>query len=373
MWNLAIKTLLADPGKLGTALLGLTFTLVLVNIQGGLFIGLIRKVSLMVDNGDAHIWVGHRGMHNVDFAEDIPRWWVERIRGLPGVELAAPYLIGWSSMTLPNGSREAVVVVGTEPPALLGNAWRVRVGRAEDVIQPDAIIVDLMERPKLLWPRLGEVREIGGHRARIVAFSEGVMGFLVAPYVFTTIDRAARYCQKDPQFCSYLLVRARPGTDLEKLCAEIRARIPEADAYVRDDYSALSVDFWMRRTGLGISFGAATALGMLVGLVIVAQTMYAAVLDRMPEYAALKAMGATGRHLLVILQCQALFLATVAATLGMLAVFCVQWLYSTPRAPIWIPWWLSSGSCALAWLIASASAALPYRRLRAADPMAALT
>ena len=373
MWNLAIRTLLADRGKLSTALLGLTFTLVLVNIQGGLFIGLIRKVSLMVDNGDADIWVGHRGMHNVDFAEDIPRAWVHRIRGLPGVAAAIPYVIGWSSMSLPDGSREAVVVVGTEPPILLGNAWKLAQGRAVDVLQPDGIIVDLLELEKLQWPRLGEIREIGGRRARIVAFSQGVMGFLVAPYVFTTIDRAAAYCNKDPRMCSYLLVRAQPGTDVTRLVNQIRQRIPEADVYARDDYSRLSVDFWMKRTGLGISFGAATLLGMLVGLVIVAQTMYAAVLDRMPEYAALKAMGATGRHLLTILLCQAVFLASIACMLGIGLVAAIQWFYSTPRAPIWIPWWLASGSCLFAMLIASASAALPYRRLREAHPMAALT
>ncbi len=373
MWNLAIRTLLADRGKLGTALLGLIFTLVLVNVQGGLFIGLIRKVSLMVDYGDADIWVGHRGMHNVDFAEDIPRAWVHRIRGLPGVQAAVPYLIGWSSMTLPDGSREAVVVVGTEPPTLLGNAWKLAHGEAADILQPDGIIVDVLERPKLQWPELGEVREIGGRRARVVAFSRGVMGFLVAPYVFTTLDRAAAYCNKDPAMCSYLLVRATPGTDLDALAARIRQRIPEADVYVRDDYSRLSVDFWMRRTGLGISFGAATLLGMLVGLVIVAQTMYAAVLDRMPEYAALKAMGATGRHLWLILLCQACFLASLACVVGISLVAAIQWFYSTPRAPIWIPWWLSAGSCLFALLIAIASASLPYSRLRRADPMAALT
>ena len=40
----------------------------LVNVQGGLFLGLIRKVSLLVDQSDADIWVGHRRIHNVDFA-----------------------------------------------------------------------------------------------------------------------------------------------------------------------------------------------------------------------------------------------------------------------------------------------------------------
>jgi hypothetical protein len=36
MWILGIKALLADRGKLLTSLLGVTFSVVLVNLQGGL-------------------------------------------------------------------------------------------------------------------------------------------------------------------------------------------------------------------------------------------------------------------------------------------------------------------------------------------------
>lgn len=354
------------------ALLGLTFTLVLVNVQGGLFIGLIRKVSLMVDYGDADIWIGHRAMHNVDFAEDIPAAWVNRIRAVPGVAHAASYIIGWSSMSVPGGGREAVVVVGTEPPELLGNAWNVTHGRPEDVLRPDGVTVDVWELPKLGWPALGEVREIGGKRARIVAYTEGVMGFLVAPYIFTTLDRAAVYCRKPPGACSYILVRAKPGVDIETLRDVIRSRIPEADVYTRDEYSRLSVDFWMRRTGLGISFGAATLLGMLVGLSIVAQTMYASVLDRMPEFAALKAMGIRQSDLARVLLLQALFLSLAACALGMLIVAWIQLTFSSPRAPIWIPWWLSVGSCVAVTVVAGLSALPPYWRLKRLDPMLAL-
>lgn len=372
MWSIAVKTLKADPWKLLMSLLGLTFTLVLVNVQGGLFIGLIRKVSLMVDYGKADIWVGHRGMHNVDFAEDIPIGWVDRIRALPGVAEAAPYLIGWSSMTVPGGGREAVVVVGSEPPELLGNAWNVTHGSPAAVLRPDGITVDVYELAKLGWPRLGEVREIGGRRARVVAYTEGVMGFLVAPYIFTTLPRAARYCRKPPGSCSYILVRAAPGADVSRLCELIRSRIPEADVYPREDYSRLSVDFWMRRTGLGISFGAATLLGMLVGLSIVAQTMYASVLDRMPEYAALKAMGVRNRDLASILLLQAVFLSLLACGLGIVIVWGIQTMFSSPRAPIWIPWWLSTGSCCAICFVACVAALPPYRRLKRLDPMLAL-
>ena len=54
--KLAIRTLIYDRGKLIAALVGVIFSVVLVNVQGGLFIGLMSKASLLIDQGDADIW-----------------------------------------------------------------------------------------------------------------------------------------------------------------------------------------------------------------------------------------------------------------------------------------------------------------------------
>lgn len=368
MWTLAIRTLLDDRGKLLTALVGVVFAVVLVNVQGGLFVGLIRKASLLVDNGEADVWVGHRHMHNVDFPRDIPRRWVHRVRAVPGVAQAEPYIIGHSVMTLPDGGFEPVLVVGSDPASLLGNAWRIVGGRADDVRKPDGVIIDVFDADKIGNPQIGDIREIGGQRARVVAQSEGILGFLVTPYVFTTLDRAARYLQKPADKCSYFVVRLEPGADAATVCRGIKECLPEVEACTRDEYAAWSIDYWLKRTGLGISFGAATLLGLAVGLVIVAQTLYASVLDRLSEYAALKAMGATDRQVFSILSTQAVAMALVGSLVGLLIVLGCQTFVSTPRAPIFVPWWLSFGSVTLVLVICLAAAAAPYLRIRRIDP-----
>ena len=88
--NLAIRTLLHDRGKLIAGLVGVVFSVVLVNIQGGLFTGLMSKASLLVDRSQADIWVGHRGMHNVDFPHDIPLRWIHRVRSIPCLLYTSP-------------------------------------------------------------------------------------------------------------------------------------------------------------------------------------------------------------------------------------------------------------------------------------------
>jgi putative ABC transport system permease protein len=368
MWTLAIKTLIADRGKLLAALVGVVFSVVLVNIQGGLFFGLIRKASLLVDQGATDIWVGHKKMNNVDFPQTVPRRYVQRIRSIQGVKRAEPYLIGHSVMTLPDGGFEYVLVVGCEPATLLGAAVPTTSSDPDAIRRPDGILVDSEDALTIGSPRLGDIREIGRRRARVVGFTQGILGFLVTPYVFTTIDRAAEYLGRGSQEASYFLVQVADGVSPKEMCRRIRERLPELEAYTRDEYAAISIGYWMKRTGLGISFGAATALGLLVGLVIVGQTLYASVLDRLVDFGALKAIGAKESQVRAIILQQALSLALAGSMLGLICVGVTQQMMSTPRAPIAIPWYVSLGSCFVVTAVCLVASLLPYWRVRTVDP-----
>ncbi len=372
MWSFALQTLAADRGKLLTALTGVVFSVVLVNVQGGLFLGMVFKASLLVVNGQADIWVGHREMHNVEMTRDIPRRWVYRIRPIPGVKRADPYLIGFSEITLPDGGFEAVAVVGVDQHSQLGKAWNLHTGPSDAIRQTDGIIVDECEDFKLGAPQIGDIREVGHIRSRVVGKSHGIMGFQVAPYVFTNYDQAALCLRKSPDNCSYVLVELEDGANVEQVCAAIRQRIPEVDALPSQRYGEECVNFWMTRTGLGISFGAATVLGVLVGLVMVAQTLYAMVLDRLVEFGTLKAIGATERQIFTVLLIQAVVMAVVGSLIGLLLVSVVQHFCTSPNAPIVIPLWLSLSSCGLVLIICLVSSLIPYLRVRKVDPLIVL-
>jgi putative ABC transport system permease protein len=335
-------------------------------------VGLIRKAGLLVDHGNADIWVGHKLMHNVDFPSDIPRHLCDRIRTTPGVRNAEPYLLGFADMALPSGGFEQVLVVGVDPKSMIGGAWNLVEGAPDGILQADGIILDRSENEKLEYPVLGDVRELNGRRARVVGFTQGIRGFLVTPYAFTTYDRAAEYVQKNSATSSYFLLQLEPGYDAETVCQSVRQRVPELDAFPRDTYSNISISYWMTRTGLGISFGAATLLGLFVGLVMVAETLYALVLDRLGEFGTLKAIGATERQVFSILFLQAISMAIVGSLIGLLLVGFIQRFCNTPKTPIVVPWWVSLGSCLLVLVICLVAAILPYVRIRKVDPMMVL-
>ncbi|OAI42245.1 hypothetical protein AYO40_01935 [Planctomycetaceae bacterium SCGC AG-212-D15] len=374
MWQLAIKAMLADRSKFLACIGGVAFSVVLVNLQGGLLLGFLTKASLLVDYGRADIWVGHRHMNNVDVGSFIPERWVQRLRSVDGVERAEPYIVMFSQATMPDGRFENVIVVGCDPSSLLGNAWDMDAGDAAAVRAPDAILVDVCDCEKLGNCKLGDVREINGRRARIVGMTRGVVGFTTDPYVFTTLDRARqKYATTvPPGYCSYFLVTARPGTDRAALIARVKERVPELDVYDRDTYSRMCAVYWLTRTGIGISFGLAAVLGLLVGLAVVAQTLHASVAERAREFGTLKALGADDRCVARFLLAQAGGAAVFGALAGLLATVIVSFALSTPRAPVLLTVPVAALSVALVSLVSVAATWLPYWRIRRIEPASVL-
>jgi putative ABC transport system permease protein len=370
MGLLALKAMLADRARLVTTLVGVAFAVVLVNLQGGLYLGLMGKAGMVVACSGADVWVGHRHMDTVDMATLVPVRWLDRVRGLDGVERADPYLLTYSDCAMPSGRRERVLLVGCDAAGLLGNAWAMAEGDADDVRLPDGILVDVTDAAKLDHPRVGDVRELNGRRARVVGLTHGIVGFTTCPYVFATFERARAFSslRVPAGYCSYFLVKARPGTDVADLVERIRRRVPEADVAERGAYAERCRAYWQGRTGVGLSFGLAACLGLMVGLAIVAQTFYAAVGERIKEFATLRAMGAGDGSVARFLLTQALALAGLGSGVGLVLSLVAARALSTPRAPVQLSGWVMGGSVVLMVVVCAAAAWLPYRRIRAADP-----
>jgi putative ABC transport system permease protein len=374
MWWLALKAMLADRGKLLTTVLGITFSVVLVNLQGGLFLGLMQKATLLIDYGQADIWVGHRHMNNVDITTLIPERWIDRIRKLDGVERADRYLVTGGYMSLPDGRHEQVLIVGAEPASLLGNPVAMAEGTPEEVRHPEGVLIDVYEAEKLGNLRIGDVREINNHRARVVGMTRGVVGFTNTPYVFTTLERARHNYATGVNSgqCSYYLVKAKPGTDVQALCASIHREVPDLDVYDKAGYGRVCMMYWMTRTGIGISFGLAAILGLLVGLAVVAQTLYASVNERLKEFGTLKALGADERAVGQFLLSQALASAVLGTAIGLGLSVLIGSAISNPKAPVLLTWQVAAISAGLVVLVCLVAAWLPYWRIRKIDPASVL-
>jgi putative ABC transport system permease protein len=78
---------------------------------------------------------------------------------------------------------------------------------------------------------------------------------------------------------TYILLKLAPGADAAAVSAEVRRRLPYHDVQTRARWAQISRDYWVQTTGLGMSMFLTVFLGCLVGVVIVAQTLYTSVMD----------------------------------------------------------------------------------------------
>ena len=372
MLTFAVKTLLADRRKLMIAMVGVVFSLVLMNVQGGMFIGLIQKSALLVDKTDADIWIGHRGVQNADITADIPVAWLDRVRSVPGVQMAEPYIVAGGMMELHDGNFEGVLIVGTDPNSMLGGAWSFAEGDARALRSPNAITIERLDDDRLGNPGIGDMVEISHRKARIVAKTDGIVGFITTPYVFTSLDSARIYGNVQHGRCSYGLVTVDPEADMPTVVSEIQRRLPDADVYDAKSFSWKTKMYWILRTGLGMSFGGSTLLGLAVGLVMVAQSLYAFVIDHLEQFAALKAIGGTDSQIARILMFQGASIALMGGLLGNAISLVICYFYSSPQLTITMTPQLMVLATVLASLICLVSAYLPFRRVKGVDPVIVL-
>src|SRR5581483_7911672 len=111
----------------------------------------------------------------------------------------------------------SVQVVGFNLESGMGRPWNLVEGRVEDLKIPDAIIVDELYKEKLGVTRVGEMFEIGGHRARVVGFTRGIRAFTTSPYVFTSFKNAQSFNNMREDQTYFVLVKLAPGANPEQV------------------------------------------------------------------------------------------------------------------------------------------------------------
>lgn len=364
----ALKSIGSDRGKVLTALIGVVFSVVLIELQGGLYLGLMHKARILTENTAADIWVSHPDVQLVDLPQAIPEDRINRVRTVPGVAEAEPYIVGNAYASFGDGHYENVWIHGADPRSSLGRGWAYTTGGPDALRRPDSVSVDECDADKLHHAGLGSTFEVNGHKARVVATTHGILPFTTTPYLFTSLESARAYTETPPGQCSYFLVRLSPGADRQAVAAEIQRRIPELRALTAKQLGDLSQRYWMSRTGIGISFGAATLLGLLVGLTMIAQSLYALALDHLTDYATLKAIGADDRQVGAVVVWQALTIAAIGCAIGVGIVLATQHTLSSPIAPIELPLKLIISGIASVISICMTATVLPSYRIRRVDP-----
>jgi putative ABC transport system permease protein len=330
--TLAIRNLFHDRIRLAVTLVGILFSIVLVAVQLGLYLGARKMIIANIENANAQLWITAYGAKSFEEGgvQLTPR---ERHAALsaPGVKAVVPLIVTFAEWRKPAGGSTTTVLIGTDAGDGGLAPWKFSAGSVAALSEPDAVAVDDSYLSDLGVSGVGDTAQVERGRVRVAAITQGIRSFTMAPYVYTTLSRARDLLGMPGENSSFFLVQAEPGTDVVQLQKRLASRLSGIEVLTAAEFRDRSLQQWLFSTGAGVALIGGAILGLLVGTVIVAQTLYSSTKDHLNEFATLRALGSSAAYIHKVILAQAALSAVLGYVLGM-AIALVVVAFSTYTA-----------------------------------------
>lgn len=368
---IAWRNLVHDGVRLAVTLIGIAFSTILMGLQLGMLLNFMHTTSTIVDHAGADLWVAAHGVRSVDLATPLEKRRRFQSLDVDGVSIAEPYLLQFAFWKKADGIRETVIIVGVDPHAEMGLPWAMRSDRSihDALSTPDGVIIDRLYAEKLGVDSINQLVEINDHRARVTGFTDGIRTFTQSPYVFTSLRNARLLSNRGDDDITYVLIRLAQGRPADGVRQVLSERMPDVDVLTPAEFSIKSRSYWLFTTGAGTTMIGSSILALLVGVVIVAQTLYASTMDRLPEYATIRAMGGTRTYLYKIVIKQAVIGGLLGYLIGIVTVVLLAYLARESSASPEIPLSLALGIGVVTVLMCVAASLVSMNKVTSIDPV----
>jgi putative ABC transport system permease protein len=364
--------------RLLSAILGIAFAVILIFVQlefrEALFVSAVQYHSGL-DYGLVMVSPKTEYMIN---AKEFPRNRLYQAQGIQGVSTVTPiysHLARWRNPIDRSRSR-SIFVLGFDPSDV-GFA-RILTPQSHDEIKtPDQIIfdrmgrdeygpvADLMEAKKLVRTEVND-REVTVTSLYAIGTSFGLDGGII-----TSDLNFLRMFPKDKKSAITIgLIHLDTGQDPQEVQARIRSNIPrDVLVLTRQQFKELEIEYWNNTTPIGYIFAFGAIIGVVVGLIIVYQILFADVQDHLSEYATLKAMGYTQGYLRNVILQQATILAVLGFLPGLgLSILLFDQAAGATRLPLEMSVESALQIFTLTVAMCAGSGLLTLRKLRGIDP-----
>jgi putative ABC transport system permease protein len=315
--TLASRNLFHDRVRLIATVVGIVFSIVLVTVQLGVFLSFERMVTTMIDHAQADFWIVPAETKSFEGSSLLAGR--ERLQALSvdGVTQAIPVVVGYASWRKPNGGASTPVLVVGAPTTSAGlQPWNVVEGSLDDLSMPDGVAIDRSYFEQLGIAQIQGRAEINNQKARVVAVTNGIRSFTTTPQVFASLERARTYLGVPPNKANYFIVRITPNANVAAVRSRLAASLSDAEVLTSEEFRHRTRVFWLFDTGAGAALLGSAILGIIVGTIIVAQTLYSSTKDHLKEFATLRAMGSSRTYILKVILAQALISAVVGFSIA---------------------------------------------------------
>lgn len=362
MLHLAHRNLFQSRAKALMAMGGVALAFMLIFSLDAVLAGLEGRIASFIERAGADVWVAQPGVRNMHMASStVPRGVVDQVAAVPGVETAMPirYL---TNVIVAKDKQYVAYVIGLPDGATMGAPTNVVSGDAEP--KAGEVVIDGALRQE--GARVGDIVRILGADFTIGGLSEGLASTL-SSLAFIRLDDFDRLLGTD-RTASYVLVRIAPGASADDVAARIESSVPSTTASSTATFAEAE-----RKVVRDMSTEIAVIMnlaGFLIGLAVMALSVYTATVSRLPEFGLLKALGAAGRHCYGVVLAQAGITVAVGLVLGL--AFTVAASVMAPLADpllyMQVTWPSVAKAVVAAFVVAALAAIAPMLQIAGLDP-----
>ena len=360
---LARRNLFEDRRRALLAVAGVSASMLLVLVLGGIFAGSMRQVTAYIRSSPADLFVSQSSVRTIHMSVSaLPPEVVDQVRAVDGVGWVEPLYYTTSLVQVPD-RRQATYVFGYETTTGRAGPRRITEGGAP---RSGEAIIDEVTADEL-GLAIGNRVMVLGRRFTVSGLARGGTNIVNTIVYITAQDfRALR-----GPAVAYVLVGAAPGVNSADLAESLGAAVPGVTIQSRSEFADQE-----RRIVRDMSadiMAIMTTVALLIGLAVVGLTLLALTLAKIREFGIVKALGASPWRLAVVVLVQASWLVALGIVVALvLAVGVASALASfTPNVRMVIEPRSVASTYLSAVVVGGAGALLPLWRVIKVDPASA--
>ncbi|MCL4416101.1 MAG: ABC transporter permease [Actinobacteria bacterium] len=308
MVSLGKENLLHEKLKVAISLGGVVLAVFLIFITVGLYNGINGAIENMVTKSGADLWVTSKGSSGSLHSPSLLNIAIgERLKQIDGVDKVAALIRRPLSLTL-DGEKVLININGFDTVSGLGGPWKVIDGFNQ--LKSGEIIVDRVLARKYDL-QIGGSLKLEDKQFRIVGISDETFN-MISYMVFVTLDDARAFLP--PDLTNFFLVKVSSSANIDTVKTAITDTVQEVSVSTNTENAQASKDETVGGF-LPIVF-VISAVGVLVGIIVVGLMIYTMTIEKSREYGVVRALGSTNAYLYRIVLFQALVVAVSGFAIG---------------------------------------------------------
>ncbi|MGB8699642.1 MAG: ABC transporter permease DevC [Thermosynechococcaceae cyanobacterium] len=374
---LAWLQLSRERSRLLVAIAGISFADFLMFMQLGFQAALYDSTTLLHKSLEADVIIMSPQAQSISSMGSFPRRRLTQATSVEGVSSAEALYVDRANWKNPETRQETeVMFIGFNTSKPIFKLPEIKDNLAK-IKLTDSVLFDRgsegdyekvlaeLEQGKVL------TTEVGKRRIRIEGlFTLGASFSADANAVTSDLTFWRLFPNQSVSEVNVGLVKLKPGANAQSTVKQLQRLLPnDVKVLTLDDFITFETNYWATTTPIGFIFTLGTAIGFIVGLVIVYQILYSDVSDHLAEYATLKAMGFRDNYFLVVVLQEAIILAAFGFVPGLGISL---GLYHVAKEATMLPIIMTANRAYLVFILTgimcTLSGAIALRKLRQADP-----